>query len=339
MFLDDLHRYPPDAVERALPDAPAARRLLDSSQPDLLARLTAIGQRINADDRVLDAVVLAATRLALRHGSLGQDLHAYHNESHVLELAERRLLRLLETLGGNALSAGDLGALFLFAACHDLRQREIDTPPGPVGGNEMASIAEAQRILASCGLDAEAAGLGVVLPLMIAGSTFDARPLPTIVAGHDDVSMLAGGALARGLALWLDSDWPHWRENQQAVRGERLARLAADIDTGNVGESFDQLCDTALRLCREREWRAGRTLESSDSATSCLAFLGPGQQHYFFELHRFCSREGERVFGPSKQANATRVRQTTAALLDRFAAQPPANGQAVVSAFTELAQA
>jgi hypothetical protein len=174
---------------------------------------------------------------------------------------------------------------------------------------------------------------------MIAGSTFDARPLPAIEAGPDDVSVLAGGALARGLALWLDSDWPHWRANPAAVHGERLARLAADLDTGNVGEPFEQLCDTALRLCREREWRAGRPLESPVSAASCLAFLGQGQQHYFFELHRFCSREGERVFGPGKQANAARVHTTTAALLARFAAQAPANGQSVVSAFTEIALA
>jgi hypothetical protein len=97
------------------------------------------------------------------------------------------------------------------------------------------------------------------------------------------------------------------------------------------------LCDTALRLCQEREWRAGRLLDSPDSAASCLAFLGLGQQHYFFELHRFCSREGERVFGTGKQANAVRVRQTTAALQERFTQQPPANGQVVISTFAALA--
>jgi hypothetical protein len=339
VILDDLHRYLPDDVERALPDAPTARRRLEAEQPELLSRLAIIGRRIGADDRVLDAVVLATTRLALRHGSLGEDLHAYHNESHVFELAERRLLRLLQTLGQDALTTDDLNALFLFAACHDLRQRETEDPPGPVGGNEMASIAETRRILASCGFDAESDDQVIALMLMIAGSTFDARPVPESAAAADDASVLAGGALARGLALWLDSDWPHWRENPAAVRGERLARLAADLDTGNVGESFDQLCDTALRLCREREWRDGRSLDSPASATSCLAFLGLGQQHYFFELHRFCSREGERVFGPGKQANAARVRRTTAALLERFAARAPINGQEVVSAFAELARA
>ena len=339
VILDDLHRYPPDAAEQALPDAATARRLLESRLPDLLARLTAIGRRIGADDRVLDAVVLATTRLALRHGSLGNDLHAYHNELHVLELAERRLLRLLQTLGQDALTTDDLSALFMFAACHDLRQRETEDPPGPVGGNEMASIAEAGRILAGCGFDIDSDDQVIALMLMIAGSTFDARPPSASEAAADDASVLAGGALARGLALWLDSDWPHWRENPAAVRGERLARLAADLDTGNVGESFDQLCDTALRLCQEREWRDGRSLDSPASATSCLAFLGLGQQHYFFELHRFCSREGERVFGPGKQANAVRVRHTTAALLDRFATQAPANGQEVVSAFAELTRA
>lgn len=338
VILDDLQHYPPDAIELALPDAPSARRLLEARLPQTLARLTDIAQRINADDRVLAAVVLATARLAQRHGSLGTDFHAYHNERHVLELAERRLLRLIDALLPAALPASDLTALFLFAACHDLRQREPQDPPGPVGGNEMASIAEARRILVGCGLDSGAhADLPIVLMLMIAGSTFDARPLPSADAQPADLPVLAGGALARGLALWLDSDWPHWREEPAAVRGERLARLAADLDTGNVGESFEQLCDTALRLCQEREWRAGRLLDSPDSAASCLAFLGLGQQHYFFELHRFCSREGERVFGPGKQANAVRVRQTTAALQERFTQQPPANGQVVISTFAALA--
>lgn len=338
MILGDFQHYPPDASERALPDAPSAQRLLEAKCPEVLARLTAIAQRIGADQRGLSAALLATARLAHRHGSLGDDFHAYHNENHVFELAERRLLRLLDSVTAGSLSTQDLTALFLFSACHDLRQRELTEPPGPIGGNESASIAETLRILASCGFDTEAdRDMATALVMMIAGSTFDTQPMASDDAHAADFPLHAGGALARGLGLWLDSHCPYWHEDPTAVRGERLARLAADLDTGNVGEEFVQLCDTAVRLCREREMRAGRDLNDAVSAEPCLAFLGPGQQHYFFELHRFSSREGERTFGAGKLANAARVRRTTAALLERFATQPPANGRAVISAFTELA--
>ena len=61
---------------------------------------------------------------------------------------------------------------------------------------------------------------------------------------------------------------PRWREDADARRGERLARLAADLDTANVGEDFVLLCETALRLCREREMRAGRALDDADSGAA-----------------------------------------------------------------------
>ena len=78
--------YPPDASELALPDVAAARRLLESRRPDIPQRLAAIAQRFDLDPRALDAAVLGTARLAHRHGSLGQDFHAYHNETHVLEV-------------------------------------------------------------------------------------------------------------------------------------------------------------------------------------------------------------------------------------------------------------
>jgi hypothetical protein len=171
---------------------------------------------------------------------------------------------------------------------------------------------------------------------MIAGSTFDARPSPMDDPRTDQLPDVAGGALARGLALLLDSELPRWRSDPLARRGERLARLAADLDTANVGESFVLLCETALRLCREREMRAGRSLADATSAEPSLGFLGRGQEAYFFELHRFNSREGERVFGAQKLLNGPQVRSTTAALLAFFADRPPANGAAVVAAFSEL---
>jgi len=329
--------FPPDAAEAALPDAAAAWALITAQRSDLATRLAEVARRIGADDRALDAAVLGAARLGLRHGSFGADFHAYHNEGHVLELAERRFGRALDVLGDQAPTGTDAALLLLFSACHDLRQRETIDVPGPVGGNEAASVAEALRILDACGYDpVRDRSFYVALELMIAGSTFDARARRASDPATEDLPGVAGGALARGLSLWLDSEHPSWRADPDARRGERLGRLAADLDTANVGESFELLCETALRLCREREMRAGRSLASPASAGPSLAFLGPGQYHYVFNLHHFSSREGERVYGEGKLANGPRVRETSEAMLARFAASPPADGDAVLAAFSDL---
>jgi len=329
--------YPPDATEQALPDVAAARRVLGARRPDILERLGAIAARYQLDPRALDAAVLGTARLAHRHGNFGEDFHAYHNETHVLEVGERRLQRLLDGLGEHAPKGDDVAALLMFAACHDLRQRESFDFLGPVGGNEAASSAEAFRILDATGFErVPDRAQYVALELMITGSTFDAKPAPMVDPQTDELPELAGGSLARGLHLWLDTQVPRWREDAVIRRGEILARLAADLDTANVGEDFTQLCETALRLCREREMRWGRPLDGIESAGPCLGFLGAGQEYYFYELHRFSSREGERVFGPQKMANGPRVRQTTADLHARFAAAPPANGAAVLAAFSEI---
>ena len=339
MILGYSSLYALDASERALPDAGAARRLLADRRPDIPGRIEAIVARATGGEgspQHADAALLGLARLGLRHGGFGQDPHAYHNEDHVLELAERRLGRVMDVLGDAGLPAADWLALVLFAACHDLRQRETFDVPGPVGGNEAASIAETFRILASCGFDPARDGeLFVALELMIAGSTFDARPLPH--ADGEDLATAAGGSLARSLGVWLDGERPDWSTDPAARRGERLARLAADLDTANVGESFQHLADSALRLCRERERRAGRPLDRAASGAPCLGFLTRGQTHYFFDLHRFCSREGERVFGPGKAANAERVRRLSAELAAAFEEAPPPHGQAVLDAFSARA--
>lgn len=337
MILGYDRLFPPDAAEAALPDADAARALIAAQRSDLAARLARIAARVGAEERVLDAAVLGATRLGLRHGSFGNDFHAYHNEGHVLELAERRFVHVLDTLGDQAPTGIDASLLLLFSACHDLRQRETIDVPGPVGGNEAASVAEALRILDACGFDrARDRTYYVALELMIAGSTFDARARRATDPATEDLPGVAGGALARGLALWLDSEHPSWRADPDARRGERLGRLAADLDTANVGETFELLCETAVRLCREREMRAGRSLATPASAGPSLAFLGLGQQHYVFDLHHFSSREGERVFGEGKLANGPRVQATSQAMVTRFSASPPADGEAVLAAFADL---
>jgi hypothetical protein len=336
MILGYASLYSPDDCERALPDADAARRMFASRGSDIPARLEAIAARIGAEARVLDAVTLGTARLGLRHGSFGQDFHNYHNENHVMEIAERRLARLLDSLA-SPLGNLECSALLLFAACHDLRQRETYDVPGPVGGNEAASVSETFRLLDQTGFDRQDdRPMYVALELMIAGSTFDASPAPPPDPHGGELASVAGGALARGLSLWLDAEVGVWRMDPDARRGERLGRVAADLDTANVGEDFPLFCESALRLCREREMRAGRDLKKPESAAACLGFLAPGQVHYFFDLHSFCSREGEHAFGPQKLANAERLRFSSGALSKRFNRKPASSGAAVIAAFMEI---
>lgn len=336
--------FPADASERALPDVAAARMLVSPRRPDILVWLQRRRRHLldhfgaanaPAVDRASDALLLGLARLGLRHGTFGKDVHDYHNEGHVLELADRRITAFEDTLGLDAVSLQDWLMLGLFAACHDLRQREPDDVPGPIGGNEAASIAEALRILDVCGFDrTHDRAHYVELEMMIAGSTFGlfARPL-----ANSAEAAVGGGALARYLPGWLDQAVPDWRLDPAIEHALLLARLAADLDTANAGESFAELADSAVRLCREREMRERRALDSEASAKPCLGFLSDGQERYFFELHHFASREGERVFGQGKAANAPRVRAVSAALRAQFTSVAPANGDEVLTAYRQLA--
>lgn len=344
MILGYSRIFPPDASELALPDAAAARALLSARRPEILIWLQGRRQRLlayfgagNADviDRAHDAFLLGLARLGLRHGTFGDDFHDYHNEGHVLELADRRLAAFEHGLGLAALSLSDWLMLCLFAACHDLRQREPDDVPGPIGGNEAASIAEALRILDVCGYDrVRDRAHYIEMEMMIAGSTFGmlARPL-----SNSAEAAITGGSLAPHLPGWLDQAVPDWRLDTKIEHALRLARMASDLDTANAGESFVELADSALRLCREREMREHRALHSGASAQPCLGFLSDGQERFFFELHHFASREGERVFGPGKVANAPRVRAVSAALRAQFASIAPSTGSEVIAAYRQLA--
>ncbi len=343
LILGYSSQFQPDASERDLPDAAAARALVSRHRPDILEWMQQRRARLldhfgndvaSTLDPAADAFILGLARLGLRHGSFGSDFHPYHNEGHVLELADRRLRAVERALGYAALPLDDWLKLALFAACHDLRQRESNNMPGPVGGNEAASIAETLRILDTCGYSRERdQSLYVAMEILIAGSTFglSARPL-----SNSAEAAIGGGALARHLPGWLDQIMPEWPHDPAIEPALILARLAADIDTANAGESFVELADSAVRLCREREMRENRTLDSPASGHPCLSFLSDGQERYFFELQHFSSREGERVFGAGKLANAPRVRAVSAALRAQFANAPPANGDAVIAAYTQL---
>ena len=337
-------RFPPDAIESALPDPASARVLVSERRPDILDFLKRRRERLIGHygeqvgptlDRATDAFLLGLARLGMRHGSFGTDFHDYHNEGHVLELANRRLIALERVIGLGALPLSDWLALALFAACHDLRQRESAEVNGPVGGNEAASIAETFRILDACGYDRTLdRALYIALEMMIAGSTFGLflRPL-----SNASDAAIGGGALARHLPGWLDQAFPEWHRDPMIEAALILARIAADLDTANAGVSFAELADSALRLCREREMREGRRLDSQASAQPCLNFLSNGQERYFFELQHFASREGMHVFGQGKLVNAPRVRAVSAALRAQFAETAPADGNEVIAAYTQLA--
>lgn len=337
--------FPPDAIERRVPDAGAARALLGARVAPLEAlfthrRTTLAHLFTSADDEALlartaDAVTLAYARLALRHGRLGEDFHAYHNEDHILEICATRLDRLHATPGADTLSLRDGCALMLFGAGHDLHQRESAPPCAGVGANERASIEETQRILDICGFARDRdADLYLATELMIAGSTFDARPPP---GGHHFTSadlVQSGGALAAKLDAVLDALQPHWRDDATLVHAQRLALLAADLDTANVAEPFAALAASGENLCRERELLSGRSLAAPDSALPVLGFLTDGQDRFFFELHRFHSALGRAAFEAAKQANAPRLKALGLGVRARIAlGGPPASGEEVIAAY------
>jgi len=321
--------FPADAIEIRLQDPDEALRLIGERRPDVLALFSSrrallaehFGDAIaHAWDRAERALALSLVRLAVRHGRFGNDYHDYHNEMHALEILDRRISRVMREAGPHALAGMDWIALSLFASCHDLRQREVVDTGHPVGSNEAASIAETQRILDRCGFDRRRdRALYLALETMIAGSTFDARPQPVDRRTYNTAEVIhTGGPLAPHLARELERLNPGWQREPEVERALDLALVASDLDTANVGESFIELSDSSARLAGEREMRAGRSLDSVESGAPMLGFVTGGQERYFFELHRFCSPLGERVYSPGKAANADKVREMSLRLRAEF---------------------
>jgi hypothetical protein len=341
--------FPPDAVEQQLADPEQARREIAARRADILVlfgqRRALLAERHGEAvaacwDRAEAALCLSLCRLALRHGRFGRDFHQYHNESHALELLDRRIGRMMGELGAERLAGDDWIALSLFATCHDLRQREALDTGHPIGSNEAASIAETQRILDRCGFDrGRDHDLYLALEVMIAGSTFDARPAPVDRRRYNTAEVIhTGGPLAPHLEREVEKINPAWRSEPDLRRALDLALIASDLDTANVGESFVELCDSAARLAGEREMRSGRSLDHVESGAPMLSFLSTGQERYFFELHRFCSDLGAEVYAPGKAANADKVRALSRALRERFDPQNASfTGTDVLDAQRELA--
>lgn len=347
MILPFPHEFAEDAAERSIADVAQARRLLASLAPGLgaaLRRRREVLAPITTERdagrvaRAEAAVELAYARLALRHGSWGEDFHAYHNEHHILEIFDGRIARLVQHAGLTALSLDDWLLLGLFAACHDLRQREPALYSAGVGGNERASLEEGHRILDLAGFDrARDATFYTGLELMIAGSTFDARP-PAQDWEYNSVDLVQnGGALASKLDLKLDKHAPAWRGDPTLQHALDLALIAADLDTANVAEPFARFVETGVRLCQEREMRCHRATDDPASALPVFGFLTDGQERFFFDLHRFNSELGRAAFSGDKQANAQPLKALTMALRARIAmGGKPTNGDVVIAAMREL---
>jgi hypothetical protein len=336
--------FPEDTSERLVADAATARKLVRERCPQLLELLAHRRRRFepllaqNPDAPVAqaeDAILLAFCRLAYRHGSWGKDFHNYHNEGHIFEILGSRMERLIDTIGLETLGLRDWFLLTLFAAAHDLRQREVPEFAAGIGANERASTEETFRILRTCGFTHERnADVFFGIELMVAGSTFDARPLPSAREYNSaEVVVQSGGALASRLDSKLDKYVPTWRDDAHIAHALELALIAADLDTANVAEPFPLFMASAERLCLEREMRSYRDVASAESAQPMLGFFTKGQEHYFFDLHRFNSEYGRATFGAGKLANVEPVRNV---IREMAALPPPGTGDAVLQAFRTL---
>ena len=349
MIFSYPREFPVDAFEQRVPDAATARALIRERQPQVLEMIERRLQRFapllagqptgdlirNAED----AVLIAFCRMAFRHGSWGEDYHPYHNEGHIVEILGSRIERLIDTIGMHALSLSDWFLLSLFAATHDLRQRETPRFEAGVGSNERASLEEAVRILRICGFSPEEhRDIFIGIELMIAGSTFDARPPPSMLEFNTaELVVQSRGALARKLDKKLDKHTPGWRNDARIVHALKLALIAADLDTANVAEPFARFMASAERLCLEREMRSRRDPASAAAAMPMLNFLTDGQEHYFFELHHFGSDAGRRTFEGGKLDNAEKLRKMTADLYSRATMHGAlTSGTQVIEAFRKI---
>jgi len=339
--------YPEDAIEQEIPDTATAKRMLAAKDPSFLRysqQRRATFEKTFGDgytellDRAERALLIAYARFARRHGTWSDDLHAYHNEGHAVEILADRINYLCDKAGAERLPPQDWVLLTLFGAMHDLRQRETPDPEGLVGANERASIQEAHRILSVAGFDPKTyVDLYRSIDSMIAGSTFHVQPKqnPFMVPAEAAVSC---GALAPMLVRQLEQDNPDWRDEPELVDRVRVTLVASDLDTANVAEPMIKFARSAVRLCKEIEYRSGRDL-GLESAKGVLFFLTVGQESYFFNLHEFDSEIGREVLGAMKQSNAPMIRQLCDHMREKFGDEPAPDvtGQMVIDEFMHKA--
>ena len=125
-----------------------------------------------------------------------------------------------------------------------------------------------------------------------------------------------------------------WRNDERLVHAQNLALIAADLDTANVAEAFPLFMASTERLCLEREMRSHRDPADASAAQPVLNFLTTGQEHYFFDLHRFSSALGRKAFADAKDANIDRMRQMTTMMRERV--NKPRNGTEVLESFRSV---
>ncbi len=335
--------FPPDATEHQHVSVPDAMQLMRERRPDLIHIMADIGGAFlrHFGDSYLPmlentqrALALSFVRMAYRHGSWGSDFHAYHNESHTLELLNGRLARVRLQHGWAGLEAEEWLLLAMFSTCHDLRQREVPEMVDGVGANERASMAECARILALAGFDPEQhAEYFDSMAHMIAGSTFDARPEQ--LNGVESAS--TGGSLSFKLVKRFEAAHPNWRTDPILRRRHRVILLSSDLDTANVGEPFLALARSGERLIREREFRHDRSLDTPEHAAGVFEFLTDGQERYFFKLHGFVSDVGRSVFGLGKSINAPKLKLLTDGLREQYADLNGVTGEMIIKSFIENA--
>lgn len=337
----------PDTIELEISDYRTARTHLAENDPSFLRylgqRRDKFVQHFGHDyDQFLDlterALVISYVRMASRYGSWSNDLHHYHNETHVVEILSDRIDYLCEHAGPDVLPAKDWIMLTLFAAMHDLRQRQTPEPDAVVGANERASIHEAHRILEIAGFDRQQhEPVFEDIRMMIAGSTFNVQPKNNPNISPPEAASSCG-AMAPILVRAMDRESPGWRDDECLKRRARLTLIASDLDTANVAEPFLRFTKSAVRLCKEIEYRCQRDL-GVESAKPALGFLTNGQEGYFFKLHQFDSRLGQSILGPLKDQNAPLLTQLCTHMRDTFGEEPSegVTGEAIIDEFMHKA--
>ncbi len=252
--------------------------------------------RPNRDaEPLMDILLICYARMALRNGSQSPSPLHYHNENHILEL----LLRLGRVIRAEPEWVDCWYPLAVFAAAHDLRQREPLQPGRQrgCGENEEASRDELLRLIEARypALSSETIDC---LAWSIEGSTFYLALRP----GH------CQGAWAAELVI---------QQKRMTAKQRQFVLLAADLDTANVAENFALLLRASLALARER-----LLLKPAESEQAALEFtrhfLETVQWHYMKDCQRFHSQTGRRVFLAEKKRNLSLMQAFTA----RLRAQP-----------------
>ncbi|WP_395377777.1 hypothetical protein [Marinicella sp. W31] len=308
-----------DAIEEEISNPNQAAALLEQRLPDdhmgldiWDAWISALVAPSRVLEKVKQAMRVAFARMAFRNGILSAQPRPYHNEGHINDLLERLILCSRHSSSESVPEYGWM-LLSFFAATHDLRQAEDNTPLENtlVGRNESASYDEAIRIIDM--VDPEQKfrqKYRDILQLMIYGSTFS----------HGQG---AGLVFEGNLALPLLAE-----VNDITAVDRELVLLACDIDTANVSLSITQYAQSAIKVFRELQ-------SHHNPEYPAQAFFSKQQYRYFLELQKFHSVIGKSVFEPMKQHNTDAIQKLSNAISELPA---ETSQEDVIVAFSTTAQ-